>query len=60
MSIPCTAIPRGSDDRREPGDSVAKLAAVGALDAGATRIFRLDGKPLRLHRHRSKAVVEAR
>jgi hypothetical protein len=38
----------------ERGESVDELAAAGALHADTARVFRVDGKGIRFHRHQSQ------
>jgi Lhr-like helicase len=44
----------------EPGDDIADLVASGTLHPDTARIFRIDGKTIRLHRHQSQAVAKAK
>lgn len=44
----------------EPGDSVDDLAAGGSIHSDTAKIFRIDDKPLKLHRHQSEAVAKAK
>jgi Lhr-like helicase len=44
--------------RYEPGKSVDELVADGTLHSDTAKVFRIDGKPLVLHRHQSQAVVK--
>jgi superfamily II DNA/RNA helicase len=44
----------------EPGADVQQLAEAGVLHPGCGRVFQMDGRPLRLHRHQADAVAAAR
>jgi hypothetical protein len=44
----------------EPGASVEQLAAEGSLHPDTTRVFRVDGSPIRFHRHREQAIAKAK
>jgi Lhr-like helicase len=43
----------------ERGASVADLAADGSLHADTARVFRVDGQPIRFHRHQAQAIAKA-
>jgi DEAD/DEAH box helicase len=43
----------------EPGASVAELAADGSLHPDTARVFRVDGQPIRFHRHQDQAIAKA-
>jgi ATP-dependent helicase YprA (DUF1998 family) len=43
----------------ERGASVADLAADGSLRPDTTRVFRVDGQPIRFHRHQAQAIAKA-
>ena len=43
----------------ERGASVADLAAGGSLHAETARVFRVDGQPIRFHRHQAQAIAKA-
>jgi hypothetical protein len=40
----------------ERGASVADLAAGGSLHPETARVFRVDGQPIRFHRHQAQAI----
>ncbi|MFQ5534956.1 MAG: DEAD/DEAH box helicase [Sphingomonadales bacterium] len=42
------------------GPTVDELAASGDLDEGTAKVFRIDGEPLRFHRHQAEAIAKAR
>ncbi|EPX87822.1 Distinct helicase family [Rubellimicrobium thermophilum DSM 16684] len=42
------------------GPKVDDLVASGELDEATARIFRIDAKPIRLHRHQAQAIAKAR
>jgi ATP-dependent helicase YprA (DUF1998 family) len=46
--------------RFKPGKSIAEHVAAGELHPQAEAIFRVDGQPMRLHRHQSEAIDLAR
>jgi hypothetical protein len=41
----------------ERGASVADLAADGSLHPDTARVFRVDGQPIRFHRHQAQAIA---
>ncbi len=41
------------------GATVADLAAEGSLHGDTAKVFRVDGQPIRLHRHQEQAVAKA-
>jgi hypothetical protein len=43
----------------ERGASVADLAGDGTLLPDTARIFRVDGQPIRFHRHQAQAIAKA-
>jgi hypothetical protein len=43
----------------ERGASVADLATDGSLHPDTARVFRVDGQPIRFHRHQAQAVAKA-
>jgi len=43
----------------ERGASVADLAADGSLHPDTARVFRVDGQPIRFHRHQAQAIAKA-
>lgn len=43
----------------EGGASVAELVIEGLLHADTARIFRVDGQPIRFHRHQEQAIAKA-
>jgi ATP-dependent helicase YprA (DUF1998 family) len=43
----------------ERGASVADLAADGSLHPATARVFRVDGQPIRFHRHQAQAIAKA-
>ena len=43
----------------ESGASVADLAAEGSLHPDTARVFRVDGQPIRFHRHQAQAIAKA-
>jgi hypothetical protein len=43
----------------ERGASVADLAADGSLHPDTARVFRVDGQPIRFHRHQAQAIARA-
>src|SRR6266496_2840041 len=43
----------------ERGESLENLVAEGVLDPQTAEVFRIDGKPIVLHRHQSQAVAKA-
>jgi RAD3-like DEAD/DEAH box helicase len=43
----------------ERGASVADLAADGTLHPDTARVFRVDGHPIRFHRHQAQAIAKA-
>jgi Lhr-like helicase len=43
----------------ERGASIADLAADGSLHPDTARVFRVDGQPIRLHRHQAQAIAKA-
>jgi len=43
----------------ERGASVADLAADGSLHPDTARVFRVDGQPIRFHRHQTQAIARA-
>jgi hypothetical protein len=44
----------------EPGASVEQLAAEGSLHPDTARVFRVDGNPIRFHRHQEQAIAKAK
>ncbi len=42
----------------ERGASVADLAADGSLHPDTARVFRVDGQPIRFHRHQAQAIAK--
>ena len=46
--------------RYRQGPSVDELVASGDLDSATGEIFRIDGKPIRLHRHQAQSISKAR
>ncbi len=44
----------------ERGESLENLVAEGVLDPQTAEVFRIDGKPIVLHRHQSQAVAKAK
>jgi Lhr-like helicase len=43
----------------EPGASVEELVREGTLHPDTARVFRVDGEPIRFHRHQAQAVAKA-
>jgi ATP-dependent helicase YprA (DUF1998 family) len=43
----------------ERGASVGDLAADGTLHPDTARVFRVDGNPIRFHRHQAQAIAKA-
>jgi Lhr-like helicase len=43
----------------EGGPSVEELAAEGTLHSDTARVFRVDGQPIKFHRHQSQAIAKA-
>jgi ATP-dependent helicase YprA (DUF1998 family) len=43
----------------ERGASVADLVAEGTLHPDTGRVFRVDGQPIRFHRHQAQAIAKA-
>jgi Lhr-like helicase len=43
----------------EPANSVDELVAQGSVHSDTARVYRVDGKPIRLHRHQAQAVAKA-
>ena len=43
----------------EAGASVEELAAEGSLHPDTARIFRVEGQPIRFHRHQAQAIAKA-
>ena len=43
----------------ERGASVADLAADGSLHPDTARVFRVEGQPIRFHRHQAEAIAKA-
>lgn len=43
----------------ERGASIAELVAEGSLHSDTARVFRIDGEPIRLHRHQAQAIAKA-
>src|SRR5262249_20914481 len=43
----------------EPGASVEELATEGPLHPDTARVFRVDGQPIRFHRHQAQAIAKA-
>jgi ATP-dependent helicase YprA (DUF1998 family) len=43
----------------ERGATIADLAAEGSLHPDTARVFRVDGQPIRFHRHQTQAIAKA-
>jgi ATP-dependent helicase YprA (DUF1998 family) len=43
----------------EGGPSVEELAADGTLHSDTAHVFRVDGQPIKFHRHQSQAIAKA-
>src|SRR5262249_39397557 len=48
-----------SNPHFERGASVDDLAADGTLHPDTARVFRVDGHPIRFHRHQAQAIAKA-